>query len=630
MNELETALAEAGYSKIDGDLIEALKNKQAAGTLSPAEAKLLAELEAQGLDLSLTGSQTLTAEELQALGEAQSIGSQLSSAPLASGSLGSLAGVGALAGGGGGGGGGGSAVAYLYPVVAAPTPTVSNAAISLFSDALTNDNVVTDFNPNWGQAGSLTDATDLADSLGNVKKFTDLNYQGVQLSSTDVSGQTSLHMDIWSATDGELAVFLIGGGNEKSHVLNVEAGQWNSFDIDLAAFSNTFDPSANVDLTDVQQLKFESQVNAVRSTTGLKTFYMDNLYFSTTTPTEGTPYPMEAAPTPTVDNSAISLFSDALTNDNVVTNFNPNWGQNGSLVAATGLPAEVGNALRLSGLNYQGIQLNATDVSAQESFHIDLWAADTGYLEIKLVATDNSEKAVNIEVQGNQWNSFDIDLDAFAGVDLQNIHQIVFSGGNHWTGSNFIAVGALTEAWIDNMYFSTTTPNVTPEAESLTFAADDTLSYSFTDFGGTSTTVVSGADAPTGSTGAVAKVTKSAGETWAGTTFLNLEGEGGELISPIDQTIDIRVLSSKDGAVVKLKLEDSTYAGNSLAVEVDVTTANDGVDAWETLTFDFGTLGGGLSNQPNWDKATIFFDFGNVGAGEEYYFDTVEFGGFIS
>ncbi|WP_173483375.1 glycoside hydrolase family 16 protein, partial [Marinobacterium sp. xm-a-152] len=42
--------------------------------------------------------------------------------------------------------------------------------------------------------------------------------------------------------------------------------------------------------------------------------------------------PQTAAPVPSVDDTvAISLYSDALTDDGVVTNFNPGWGQNGSL-----------------------------------------------------------------------------------------------------------------------------------------------------------------------------------------------------------------------------------------------------------------------------------------------------------
>ena len=175
------------------------------------------------------------------------------------------------------------------------------------------------------------------------------------------------------------------------YTLEVTGGEWNSFDIDLDAF-------AGVDLARVFQLKFDSQAGVVGDDTGLTNFYMDNMYFSTATPTIGTPAPATAPTTaataPTVGNEAISLYSDTLTDDSVVTNFNPGWGQSGSLAAATDVDAAVGNVLKFTNLNYQGVELNETDVSAQESFHLDLWAAETGKVKVFLVSTDGQKIAL--------------------------------------------------------------------------------------------------------------------------------------------------------------------------------------------------------------------------------------------
>lgn len=66
MSNLETVLADAGYEQITADLIEQLKKKQEAGTLTAAEANLLAAIEALGLDLSTLEGQALTAVDLQA------------------------------------------------------------------------------------------------------------------------------------------------------------------------------------------------------------------------------------------------------------------------------------------------------------------------------------------------------------------------------------------------------------------------------------------------------------------------------------------------------------------------------------------------------------------------------------
>ena len=173
--------------------------------------------------------------------------------------------------------------------------------------------------------------------------------------------------------------------------------------------------------------------------------------------------------------------------------------------------------------------------------------------------------------------------------------------------------------YIDNFFFSST-----PPALEISFEPDDDSGYSLVSFGGNASEVVTSANAPTGSDGQVAKVTKAAGETWAGTTFIDLAGNGSELISDGSETVSIRILSAKDGATVRLKLEDSSN-GNA-NVELDATTASDGVNEWETLTWDFSSADHNIT----FDKASIFFDFGNAGAGEEYYFDDVTFNGFIS
>ena len=169
--------------------------------------------------------------------------------------------------------------------------------------------------------------------------------------------------------------------------------------------------------------------------------------------------PTTAATAPTVGNEAISLYSDTLTDDSVVTNFNPGWGQSGSLAAATDVDAAVGNVLKFTNLNYQGVELNETDVSAQESFHLDLWAAETGKVKVFLVSTDgenSSEMGYTLEVTGGEWNSFDIDLDAFAGVDLARVFQLKFDSQAGVVGDDT----GLTNFYMDNMYFSTATPTI--------------------------------------------------------------------------------------------------------------------------------------------------------------------------
>ena len=167
--------------------------------------------------------------------------------------------------------------------------------------------------------------------------------------------------------------------------------------------------------------------------------------------------PTISATAPTVDDSvAISLYSDALIDDGVVTNFNPGWGQSGSLAPATDAGTDAGNVLKFTNLNYQGIELNTTDVSALESVHLDLWSADTGIVRFYLVSNNGevSENGINLEVTGDEWNSFDIDLDVFGGVDLTSVFQMKFDSQSTVIGSE----DGLTNFYMDNLYFSNNPP----------------------------------------------------------------------------------------------------------------------------------------------------------------------------
>lgn len=147
------------------------------------------------------------------------------------------------------------------PATAAPVPSYSAAnVISVFSDSYTNV-AGSDLNPNWGQA---TVVSQVVINGNNTLKYKGLNYQGIQLGSNqNVSGMTSLHLDIWSANSTALNVFLISPGPvEKSFSLTVPTSGWTSLDIPLSSFSS-------VDLSKVMQFKFEGNGDV----------FLDNILF---------------------------------------------------------------------------------------------------------------------------------------------------------------------------------------------------------------------------------------------------------------------------------------------------------------------------------------------------------------
>jgi len=148
------------------------------------------------------------------------------------------------------------------PTTAAPTPTYPASDVtSVFSDAYTNLSG-SDFSPNWGQ---VTVSTQVSIAGNNTLKYTNLNYQGLQLASgTNVSNRTYLHLDYYSANSSALNVYLISTGPvEHLHALTVPTTSgWNSVDIPLSSF-------APVNLNDVIQLKFDGNGN----------IFLDNILF---------------------------------------------------------------------------------------------------------------------------------------------------------------------------------------------------------------------------------------------------------------------------------------------------------------------------------------------------------------
>ena len=159
--------------------------------------------------------------------------------------------------------------------------------------------------------------------------------------------------------------------------------------------------------------------------------------------------PTVAAPTPPARPAAkvVSIFSDAYQNVNV-TNFNPGWGQS---TVATQVQIAGNNTLRYANLNYQGTEIAATNALAMNRLRVDVWTADGTSFQITPISPGPRERLITLTpLIQNQWNTFDIDLSQFTGVDFSNIFQ-------------FKVVGNGT-VFIDNLYFYDNTATVDTEA----------------------------------------------------------------------------------------------------------------------------------------------------------------------
>lgn len=159
------------------------------------------------------------------------------------------------------------------PTTNAPTPTHLQAnVVSIFSDSYTN--IATNLNPNWGQSGSVNPNFTVTTG-NNILAYTNFNYQGTDVTPTNLSAMEYLHVDVWSNANPGSTILKVspisnaGGASEFLVTINHVQGQWYSVDIPKSAFTG-------MTWTNVYQMKFAA--NGPGSTVPAD-FYFDNIYF---------------------------------------------------------------------------------------------------------------------------------------------------------------------------------------------------------------------------------------------------------------------------------------------------------------------------------------------------------------
>lgn len=162
------------------------------------------------------------------------------------------------------------------PNTAAENPTLSDAnVISMFSDTYTNVSVDT-----WRTDWSVATLEDVTIQGNATKKYSDLNFVGIETVSTqiDASSMTHFHTDIWTADATEVRIKLVDfgpdgafdGGDDTEHEItipNPEQGSWISLDIPLSDFTG---------LTTTEHI---SQLIYSGAPSGSMTIFVDNVYF---------------------------------------------------------------------------------------------------------------------------------------------------------------------------------------------------------------------------------------------------------------------------------------------------------------------------------------------------------------
>jgi len=301
------------------------------------------------------------------------------------------------AGSGGGSGGGGNP--------AAPTPSKAPAdVISVYSDAYT-DNIATNLNPNWGQA---TNATEIQIDGNNTLKYENLNYQGLDYSTTDVSAMEYVHLDYKTDDTTALDFYLISENPtvENPYSIDIVTGSWQSIDIPLSVYT------ANLDR--VFQFK----------TAGNGTVYLDNIYFWKTPSTAGTDTSLSNL---TVNGSSVTGFSSA------TTSYTVELAEGSAVPTVNATPTDTNaSAVVTAATSIPGtttIVVTAQDGTTTSTISIDWTLASTPPNNSSDAPTPSKAPADVISVYSDAYTSNATELDPFWGQQT-DATEIQIEGNN--------------------------------------------------------------------------------------------------------------------------------------------------------------------------------------------------------
>jgi len=375
------------------------------------------------------------------------------------------------------------------PITAAPTPTASaDSVISLFSNAYTNVTVDT-WNPFWEY--STAEVTDLQIVGDDVKRYTNLNFVGIEFTSQaiDASDMTHFHLDIWtpdSLPSAEFSAKLVDFGADGAY------GGGDDSDVEIKVSSPTLVSKSwigiDLSLTGLPSRGHVAQLILVGND-NLNTVYVDNAYFYMGDDggviLDG---PTQPAPTPAHDAAdVISLFSNAYT-DVTVDTWNPGWQWSTAVVEDVQVAGD--DVKKYTSLNFVGIEFTSQTIDATNMthFHLDFWTPDPAEapaeLKIQLVDfgadglydggddTSHELSFTSPTLVSDTWVSLDIPLTSFTGLtNKAHLAQLVLSSAD----------GAYPNTiYMDNIYLhsgggsSATEPSTA--APTPSYAAGDVIS----------------------------------------------------------------------------------------------------------------------------------------------------------
>ncbi len=245
------------------------------------------------------------------------------------------------------------------------------------------------------------------------------------------------------------------------------------------------------------------------------------------------------------------------------------------------------------------------DFSTTTTVAMDVWSPAAGTpILFKVENSADNTLFSEIEVSttlANQWETIEFTLPNIDQNVDYDVIAIFFNFNTSGTGETY---------FFDNI--KTTQPF------EIDFPLDfegNAIAYPFFDFGDAQTSVIANPDqSGENMSGQVASTLRPQGAPNFAGTFIDLE-------NPVDftlsNTIQMKVWSPVPNTTVTLKFEDVNNSSNF--AEVNATTTD---NQWETLTFDFS----GADTSLVLNRMVVFFNLGQDGAGNQYFFDDVNYG----
>jgi hypothetical protein len=227
--------------------------------------------------------------------------------------------------------------------------------------------------------------------------------------------------------------------------------QWVTltYNVDFAALGGVDNADNNAG---TNQIVFHVDQNANRAAD--MDVYFDNIKFTATkladpiAPPTPVAVPTVHAPTPPNRNATdvVSIYSGKYTNL-AGTLIGKNWGE---ATIASDILVDGDLTKQLLQFNYQGIVLGSSiNVVGFQKLHIDFFQTNQAQIKLSIIHQGGGDITKLLTISNPGWNSFDIPLTDFAGLNLATIYQLKLEGA---------PTQGITTVFFDNLYFHKGTP----------------------------------------------------------------------------------------------------------------------------------------------------------------------------